>query len=608
MTGIYDSATTNLYLYLNGALVATTNTGVVPASGTGYPFTLGRNAVGANSYLDGTLDDARVYNRALSAADIKTLYYSTGGGSGDINTGLIGYWKLDEGSGTLAADSTGTGNTGTLQNSPTWTTSGKINDALTFNGTNQYVTATDAPFQISGSWTVATWVNLASLPSSGNAATLLAKDSGGGCTNYSLAVDNGVFSAGLGWAVYFNNGACGANIYAKFTTSISTATWYHVVAVFDSVAKTETVYLNGFAVATNATGANVPTVGAGSPLYLASEGGNLRLTGTLDDTRVYSRALSASDVLTLYNSTATACASPVGYAGDVQYNNGSNHVLQFCDGAAWQPMGKVPGAGGAGCSGPTGSEGDMRYNGDKTVMEYCDGTNWQAVGGGPIGGPTTGLVGWWKLDETSGTSAADSSGNGNTGTLTNGPTWTAAGADNGALTLVKASSQYVNVPDAASLQLSGSWTVSAWVNPTTVPTSGGGVKVITKDDASNNSNYGISIVNNTSGCTGLGFRIFFDPGANSCYTTTITPGTWYHVVGVWDSVAKNLMVYLSGALVNTQNIPSNVPTSAPGGPLELGGEAGVSAYLDGTLDDARVYNRALSAAEIMRLYKSTGGQ
>jgi type II secretory pathway pseudopilin PulG len=50
----------------------------------------------------------------------------------NITNGLIGYWKLDEGSGTSTADSSGNGHPGTLANSPTWTT-GKINNALTFS-------------------------------------------------------------------------------------------------------------------------------------------------------------------------------------------------------------------------------------------------------------------------------------------------------------------------------------------------------------------------------------------------------------------------------------------------------------------------------------------
>jgi len=62
-----------------------------------------------NLGFGGKIDDVRIYNRALSAADIMTLYTSTGGASGDINSNLAGYWKLDDANGNLAADSTGNG-------------------------------------------------------------------------------------------------------------------------------------------------------------------------------------------------------------------------------------------------------------------------------------------------------------------------------------------------------------------------------------------------------------------------------------------------------------------------------------------------------------------
>ena len=237
------------------------------------------------------------------------------------------------------------------------------------------------------------------------------------------------------------------------------------------------------------------------------------------------------------------CASPAGHEGDVIYNAASYHVPQFCNGTNWIAMGKVPGAGGAGCSSPAGGEGDIRYTGTYRAVQYCDGTTWRAAGNVL---PISGLVGWWNLDEGSGTSAADSSGNGNTGTLVNNPTWT-TGKINGALNLVAASSQYVNIPDAASLELAGSWTEAIWVNPASVPGSGGGIKVLSKDDAGNHSNYGIAMANGINGCTtGLGWRIYFDTaggvGNSSCYVTTINTGTWYHVVGEWDSVAKNLLI------------------------------------------------------------------
>ncbi|MBU6320943.1 hypothetical protein KGO04_00145 [Patescibacteria group bacterium] len=59
------------------------------------------------------------------------------------NLGLVGYWNFDEGSGTVAHDRSGQGNNGTLVNAPTWV-KGKVNGALSFNGTNQCVDAGNA--------------------------------------------------------------------------------------------------------------------------------------------------------------------------------------------------------------------------------------------------------------------------------------------------------------------------------------------------------------------------------------------------------------------------------------------------------------------------------
>ena len=75
----------------------------------------------------------------------------------------------------------------------------------------------------------------------------------------------------------------------------------------------------------------------------------------------------------------------------------------------------------------------------------------------------SGLVAYWKFDEGSGTSVADSSGNGNTGTLINGPQWTAGRLGNALF--FDGIDDNVTVPDSASLDLSSAFTLSAWVNP-----------------------------------------------------------------------------------------------------------------------------------------------
>ncbi|MHC4629535.1 MAG: hypothetical protein ACYTDV_21380 [Planctomycetota bacterium] len=72
------------------------------------------------------------------------------------------------------------------------------------------------------------------------------------------------------------------------------------------------------------------------------------------------------------------------------------------------------------------------------------------------------LVGWWRLDDGSGTTATDSSGNGNDGTLTGGPTW-ALGRLSGALEF-DGVDDYVEVPHAQILTVDNEVTVMAWVN------------------------------------------------------------------------------------------------------------------------------------------------
>ena len=228
-----------------------------------------------------------------------------GGVSVALTNGLVGWWKLDEGSGTSAADSAGS-NTGTIVNKPTWTT-GKINGALTFNGTTQYVKIGGAAsLALSGSWTVSSWVKLTSLPAAGEHFVLLGKGNGSGYRNYAFFVDNasGYFGAGApNWAVGFTS-STPTLFHAKHTDSISTGTWYHLAGVWDSSTGNLYLYLNGALVATSNTGGGVPDGSIGNIFCIGADPvGSTVANATLDDARVYNRALSASEVRDLHLAT-----------------------------------------------------------------------------------------------------------------------------------------------------------------------------------------------------------------------------------------------------------------------------------------------------------------
>ena len=117
-----------VHVYVNGVLDKTA--GETSASIPNYASDLafGKLVGNPTSYFAGSLGDVRIYNRALSAAEVSDLYTATTlppAPSPVTPTGNgVAYWKFDEGSGTTAADSSGSGNTGTV-NGPSWT-SGEI--------------------------------------------------------------------------------------------------------------------------------------------------------------------------------------------------------------------------------------------------------------------------------------------------------------------------------------------------------------------------------------------------------------------------------------------------------------------------------------------------
>ena len=129
---------TGATIYVNGVISSTLAASswqhVVVTSTTAYAasaFAVGK--VGAN-YLNGVIDDVRVYNRALSPQEIRQL--------ADWAPGPVGYWNMDEGSGTSAQDISGNARTGTLNDGPAWAP-GKFGKGVKLDGTNDDVSVPD---------------------------------------------------------------------------------------------------------------------------------------------------------------------------------------------------------------------------------------------------------------------------------------------------------------------------------------------------------------------------------------------------------------------------------------------------------------------------------
>jgi hypothetical protein len=333
-------------------------------------------------------------------------------------------------------------------------------------------------------------------------------------------------------------------------------------------------------------------------------------------TRIPAFCVLVSVFCLLASAAWAACTSPAGNAGDHMYNS-AYHVPQYCDGANWHAMGHR-GVGGAGCSSPAGSEGDIMYNGASHVLQFCDGAQWLAMG------PTsacpecdfTGPVGWWKLDETSGPTAADFSGNANTGTLVNGPVWT-TGYYNGALLFANPSG--VDMGSPPTLQIGGSITLTAWINGSSWNPNDEDEMILSK----NQNNYGVWGIKGSQDCTGVNGQDNFIAyvctlGGSGlcpelCSNTILLTNTWYFVAGVYDSSVPSLHVYVNGVLDDGTLINGPVGTglSDTAYNIMIGRTSGqfapgLNQAFNGKIDDPRVYNRALSAAEVMALYNGAG--
>lgn len=209
-----------------------------------------------------------------------------------------------------------------------------------------------------------------------------------------------------------------------------------------------------------------------------------------------------------------------------------------------------------------------------------------------------GLGGYWKFDEGTGSSAADSSGGGNSGTLQNGAAWGVARAGAASLSL-DGVDDYVQVGARPGLVMTTAATFGAWIYPTGVGSSSlyGGV-VLSKEGEYEMARYPDGTIRWAFANT--------NPGWNWVNTGYVAPlNQWTHVAVTYDNgVVKT---YANGRLVHTYNgSGSIVDVDSSQNDFRVGGRQAGPQNFQGCLDDVRVYGRALSAAEVGALVAAAG--
>ncbi len=538
---------------INGAFVSTLK---IPLAGyRNYTGAMANNNSGYywSSSISGVTSTAMV--AAGPRGDVRASGYSVRCIKDDLIKEPVAYYKFDEGNGTTANNSGSGGSTlnGTLTNMANpatatsgWTDAGKFGKGLNFDGVDDYVNLTPAGgiTRNKTKVTSAYWIKMTALPSSGQTYyPFLETNNNIGYTKFGIYI-NSSGSVGIIW----RDTASGSSFTVESATNAVVAgSWQHIVSVLDTDNDVQYLYVNGQLVKSGAV------VSAGifddAPAYAAISGKptgwstTSSVSGSIDEVKVYSYALSPDDI-------------------KIEYDHGAS--------AAMASSGPIVAGGGSSTS---------------ARAEYCPPGN---VEGNCASGQNPSPVGQWNFEEGTGTTAKDTSGNNNNGTLTNGPTW-AAGKMGTGITFYGLTDQ-VYVTNNISVT-NGTW--EAWIKP------GAGSGEILEGSG---TGWRLYLASNKLQAT------FFIGGniTTASGNTTVANGQWYHVVMTINNADKYIRIYVNGkqdgsvSFSGTFSMATNVCMGC-----QCSGSTGVN-HFTGSIDQARIFNYARTPAQIAWDYNRGG--
>jgi len=210
-----------------------------------------------------------------------------------------------------------------------------------------------------------------------------------------------------------------------------------------------------------------------------------------------------------------------------------------------------------------------------------------------------GLIAYWDMQS----SVDDKTGEGNNGTMdANSPGYISSSCNNTALNFVATSNQYLDVGD---FNIEGDeLTVSAWIKANSFPN--GQPRVISKGSSTSHQDWALVVddVDSKTYLANIQFRVNTGSANVSTHVgQTLDPGMWYHIVGVYDG--SNIYTYVDG-VKGSNNYNKNGDISNDNDRVWIGGQSTNSSDRpwDGMIDEVKVYNKALTDAEVLDLYNS----
>ncbi len=269
-------------LYVNGQQVGS-NTGItIKPSDLGVTAQnwIGRSQFSADPYLNGLVEDFSIYNRALTASEITQVM------NGD--SVLLGaHLPFDQSSGTTANDVTGNGWNGTLVNGAGWGAGRNGGNAVSLNGTNQYVALPSGVVSNNNAMTITAWVNL---NSTSNWMRIF--DFGSGTNTYMFLTPQNAANGNIRFLMKVG----GFERVIDGTAPLPTGVWHHVAVTLNGL--TGTLYVDGQQVGSNPTMFRPSDLGITTQNWIGRSqfSADPYLSGLVDDFRIYNGALTASEV------------------------------------------------------------------------------------------------------------------------------------------------------------------------------------------------------------------------------------------------------------------------------------------------------------------------
>ena len=548
LMAVVDRTGNQFCAYVDGALVGscTDITGFGSVSNAAAAVI---GSSGSSYWFGGSIDDVRVYNRSLSADEVRTLYRAgvakiNASPTTSLTSGLVGYWTFDgqdvdwAASTSEAKDRSGNANHGDAQNNTT-AAIGRIGQALAFDGSNARVVVTSNTLDDFSVFTYCAW----------------AYPRSHGENSRGRIIGKGLTTSGKHLLAYgdvtnsfdfYVNRATTSGERITVTNTMTMNAWQHVCGTYNETDGPK-IFVNGVeaSYSTNVAGVGATLADNGADLFIGNRSDAVATwDGFLDDVRVYNRTLSAEEVRALYQlGTARINSSPTEFL-----TNGLIGYWTF-DGA------------------------------DVSGTSATD-----RSGNGNTGTLTPGAAGLNR----------------------------AAGRLGQALEFDK-TDDYVTAGSASVLDNVTQKTVCAWIFPYSKGELNGSNyygEIASKIGVVDG--WAFEIADQDAGIFSLywwqGFASGVTPGYWHAPNNAVALNAWSHVCATYDrsSSANDPVLYVNGVSQTPTEYytPSGSADDDSAGNLLMGNLAATTQTFDGKIDEVRVYNRLLSAEEVRALYQA----